>query len=514
MTAPYLYSRQFLAGPRVAAVPALSVGEQFCERLYVARHPALSSSAASAGATRILCLGDVVDPRSPHLDNQEIVAALAHGVREFSQFEEATSHLGGRWLMFVQIADKLRLYPDAVGTKSAFHVVTRDGEVWAASQPRLFVDALGVGVDQALWERYLSAPYADSWPAHVTPYVGTRQLLPNHYLDVATGKAHRFWPTGPLLHWTLEEAAARIADGLYRSMSALVARGTVALALTGGLDSRSLLACAGDLRPRVKLFTIVDINSYWHDVWLPRKVARLFGQPWKPIHTRRYDAAVGETFRRNVAGMWWDISDHRLYTFEKVGARFIVLGLCSEVARCFHYKDGTAPSVVTVDLLTKLSRYPGNPVAIEAFSEWLAGVPAEMNIHPLDLFFWENRMGNWASMLYTGIDTVSDTTNPYNCRELLEIGLGVDLEYRKEPYRLHRRICEIGAPESLTLPINSIWPERVWDAVAPWIPWRVRNRILTVMMRRLGFQWPRPLSPTPKQVLSDLAPDDRARLLL
>lgn len=495
------------------AVPALSVVESFGE-LSVARHPALVSSSASAGATRILCLGDVIDPGSPHLDNREIVAALAREVHDFSQFEEATSHLGGRWLMFVQIADTLRLYPDAVGTKSAFHAVTRDGEVWMASQPRLFVDALGVAVDRALWEQYLSAPYADSWPAHVTPYVGTRQLLPNHYLDVTTGKAHRFWPRAPLPRRTPEEAAARIADGLYRSLSALVARGTVALALTGGLDSRSVLACAGDLRPRLKLFTIVDINSDWHDVWLPRKIARLFRQPWRPIHTRRYDAASGETLRRNVAGMWWDISDHRLYTFETVGARVIVLGLCSEVARCFHYKDGTAPSVVTVDLLTKLSRYPGNPVAIGAFSEWLAGVPSGTNVHTLDLFFWENRLGNWASMLYTAIDTVAETTNPYNCRELLEIGLGVDLEYRKIPYRLHRLICEIGAPESLTLPINSIWQERIWDVVARSIPWRIRNRTITSVMRRLGFQWPRPQSPTPQQVLSDLAPSDRVRLLL
>jgi hypothetical protein len=168
----------------------------------------------------------------------------------------------------------------------------------------------------------------------------------------------------------------------------------------------------------------------------------------------------------------------------------------SEIARCFHYKDGAHPVELTPELLASLSRYPGNPVAMSAFAEWLAGVPHGTNVNGLDLFFWENRLGNWASMLFTAMDTVTEVVNPYNCRELLETALGVDLKYRRAPYLLHQRVCELAAPGTLSEPFNQMWQETVWERVADWIPWRIREWVLRARMRSAGFEWPRVASPT------------------
>jgi hypothetical protein len=268
------------------------------------------------------------------------------------------------------------------------------------------------------------------------------------------------------------------------------------MSMTAGYDSRTLFACARELRERLKFFVISDPAIDWHDLWLPRRLARRFGHTVDVIRARPFDEAFWSTLQRNVGGLWWDQMDHRIHSFSAVGTRFVALSLMSEVTRCFHYKDGNHPPVLTPELLAARAKYPGNPVALEAFSSWLADVPTGTNVNGLDLFFAENRLGNWASMLFTAMDTVTEVVNPYNCRELLETGLGVDLEHRCAPYRLHRRICELAAPATLSVPLNHMWQEDVYGRLAAWIPWRVRAGTLRALMRAYGFEWPRRPSPT------------------
>jgi hypothetical protein len=492
----YLYARQFVAGPRPVSVANLLEIESFGGGFTICRHSGLALSRAAVPGREVVCLGHILDPRQPSRQNAEILDEVVGRSQSFAELEAELAGLGGRWLLFCRIGEEARLYPDAVGTRSAFYAVRPNGEVWVGSQPRVLLEGPGGEIDHRVWDDFLSAPVGDSWPASITPYVGVRQLLPNHWLDLKSGETRRFWPRHAVPRRDLEEAAARIADMLHRMMAALLQRGTAGMSMTAGYDSRTLLACAGELRDRLTFFVLSDPAVSWHDVWLPRKITRKLGQSVRAIRTRPFDKEFWATLQQNVGGMWWDPADHRIYSFGAVRVRFLILSLMSEVARCFHYKDGVHPTAIGPELLASLSRYPGNRVAIAAFAEWLADVPEGTNVSTLDLFFWENRLGNWASMLFTAMDAVTEVVNPYNCRELLEIGLGVDLQYRCSPYRLHRRICEIAAPVTLSVPFNHMWQEDVYSRVAPWIPWRVRAGALRVTMRALGFDWPRAESPT------------------
>jgi hypothetical protein len=196
--------------------------------------------------------------------------------------------------------------------------------------------------------------------------------------------------------------------------------------------------------------------------------------------------------QRNVAGMWWDPGDHRLKGFATLPTRFSMLSLMSEVTRCHYYEDGRHPAKLTPEALAGMSGYAGNPVSIAAFSKWLEDVPTDTNVAGLDLFFMENRLGNWASMLGTASDTVTEVIMPYNCRELLEIGLGVELKYRCPPFGLHLRMCEITAPETLRDPFNQMWQEDLYARLIRFIPWRLRDATFRTVMRLSGRAWPRP----------------------
>lgn len=493
---PNLYARQFIAGPKATSVPNLSERQSFAGSFTVGCHTGLTTTRASAGETELLCLGQLIDPGKIEHRNVDVLGEVATRALSFAALEAELARLGGRWLLFARIGDELRLYPDAVGTKSAFYTMTPNEGLWVGSQPGVLVDGIGIEPDGRLWSRFLGAPHADSWPAALTPYVGVRQLLPNHYLDLRSGEARRFWPSRPVPAREVNEAAGLMGEMLHNMIAALLNRGTVAMSMTAGYDTRTLFACAGTLREQMRFFVLSDPAVAWHDVWVPRKVTRRFGCVVDVIRTKPFDEAFWSTLQRNVGGLWWDPNDHRIYSFSAVPSRFLILSLMSEVTRCFHYKTGTHPPFVTPELLASMARYPGNPVAIESFSRWLAGVPVGTNINTLDLFFAENRLGNWASMLFTAMDAVTDVVNPYNCRELLEVGLGVDVTYRCAPYVLHQRMCELAAPGTLLEPFNHMRSEDVYARLAEWIPWRLRAGALRALMRAYGFEWPRRPSPT------------------
>jgi len=279
-----------------------------------------------------------------------------------------------------------------------------------------------------------------------------------------------------------------IADMLHGTIAATVARGTAATPLTGGYDSRTLFACAGTLRSTMPFFMIGGFPIPHHDFEIPRKLARKFGAELRIVPPKKYPQDFWDVIQLNVARMWWDPSDYMLYTFGSLGVRFLLVGLISEISRCFYYKDGIHPEHVTPELLAEGSQYKGHPMAVAAFSQWLSDVPDGTGVSVLDLFYWEHRAGNWAAMGCTAFDTLIEPIAPYNCRRLLEVALGVDVAHRRTPYALHREICRVAAPETLEMPFNSSWLDQVQDVVLRWVPWRMQEAYRRTKMRMAGFR--------------------------
>jgi hypothetical protein len=488
-----LYARQFIAGPRETTGHDLAGHERWAGDVVISHHRGLAVTRVASVDRELLCLGHAIDPTHPEADNAGVLSRVLEQGTTFAGFEEAIASLGGRWLLFFQLGDERRVYPDAAGTKSVFHARSAAGETWLASQPGLLSAALDLPIDPALGGRFASFPSAVAWPAELTPYPGVRQLLPNHYLDLRQARAVRFWPSSPLLHRELDEAAACMRDLLHGTVQAAMARGSVAIPLTGGYDSRTLLACAGDLRPQIHFFTVADRKTPRHDVWIPRKLASTMGLQFSSVPSHPCDAQPSRrcgpaceawrVTRRNVADMWRDPADGQVCSFGVPPADFVLLGQVSEVCRCFYYGSGVHPSGVGPEWLAALAGYPGDSLARDAFASWLAGVPRDSPVNLLDLFYWEARLGNWASMSCTALDTVAEVFSPYNCRRLLEVGLGTDLAYRRKPYLLHRRICELAAPETSAVPFNHTWLDRPRDLLRRCVPLRVREAARTMRSR-------------------------------
>ncbi|HVY06459.1 MAG TPA: hypothetical protein VHB46_10835 [Burkholderiales bacterium] len=448
-----LHARQFIAGPHHAARENLHEHDSFGS-LHISFHSKLDLVRTEIDDCEFVALGHLIDPSRPRARNEDVVRNL-DACRSFDDVENVIAGIGGRWLLFARIGGDARLYPDAGGSKSVFY---KDG--WVASQPGLF----GFPVDDGLSQ----FPTACTWPMGETPFPGVRQLLPNHYLDLRTFGAIRFGPRAPQA-LNVDDAVTAISDILRGTLEALDHRGTVALPLTGGRDSRTLLSAGVEMKSRLKLFTIVDEETPRHDYVIPRILSKVIGEPIHFIKTPPH-----EDMRVNTAGLWQDRFQRRLPAFAQ--ADFVVLGHMSEICRCCYWTDGV-PKKATPELLSKIAGFGGE--RLDAFANWLAGVPTDSKVDPLDLFYWESRVGIWSSLCCTVLDGYCEVISPYNCRTLIEAGLGVDVAYRRRSWEMHKRLCR---PDMRFVPFNETRLDGVDEYLAARIPRRVQ-----MLIKRLDY---------------------------
>lgn len=481
---------QFLARPSTfgAAASTPAVADELSQRATFAEwqihaHPALGltqHTLDSRSDRELLCLGTLIDPRAPASSNRDIVERLFE-LASFAELEASLSGLGGRWLLLVRLNDESRVYGDAGGLRTCFYTATAEG-VSFGSQPALLATLAGREPASNPREGLERSAHADSYPLGVTPYDGVQQLLPNHFLDLGKAERRRYWPLRKVPQRSCDEAARGIVELLRGSIHALALRCKLALPLTGGYDSRALLAAAWEVRDQLECFTVVDLATPAYDFVLPLRLARAFGLKHAFVRTDDATQAGLELLVLNTGGVWRDPNEQRILAFGKPQADVALLGNVSEVIRAGFYEYGNYPEHVDAALLARLSGWQGDPAAIEIYDRWLQALPPDSDVHVLDLFYWEQRVGGWAALDSLATDTFIEVISPYNCRDLLTLGLGVPLAdrsvvagAREESCRLHRRVCELAAPETLKLPFNDGWLGRVIPILRSALPGSMRG---------------------------------------
>lgn len=485
-----LYRRQYIAGPYLPKQFQSWRQVQLANSTVIGCHPELEIAEASNAYGRLICLGHILDPMQCEQTNNQVLTSLLETSKGFAALEQRIGDFGGRWVMFVELHGERRVYLDAGGLKSTFwYTNPQSQEIWIGSQPSLFEESLGIAVDKEMVRQFWMTKHHSSWVCEVTPYPHVRQLLPNHYLDLDARSTHRFWPSQDVKPRSLDDAASEMSEIIHGLIASVVKRGLVALPLTGGYESRVTFSCAKEIRDKLPLYLMDAPNTIFHDKLLSRQVAEKFGLKVSYLQPVPFDERYWNAFLRNTAGMYWDPGANHIPTYGKnFSSHYLLIGAMGTVARAWYYKDGKLPAVIDPPFLASVTAYSGNVVALKAFEAWLAKAPLDINISPLDLLFWEHRQGNWASLCATAFDTVGcDMSSPYNCRKLMEIALGVDVEYRKPPHILLRRIAEIAAgSDALSVPINDHWVERAATVVLRYVPWRVKYWVHTFRMKQSG----------------------------
>lgn len=467
---------QFIVSPIPLEDKVLTQRTTF-QNLSVATHPSLDLTRRSDGPNAILAIGTLLHPDHPDWSDADVtdwlVARLGDGA-----FEDALDTVGGRFVLLVAQGTELYVYGDACGSRSVFHADV--GGAWLASQPGLLAQHAGLHPDPVLAGLLDRTLTADSWPADLTPTAGVRMLLPNHRKCLTTGQTSRFWPRDEIRSLATDDAAVAIANIIRGLVNAALNRGPVTIPLTGGYDSRMILAAAWPRRKEIRTLTVADLATPSHDLTLPLRIAAAGRFKHRIRYARVLSDTEHEHLRSLTGDVWRDPHEHRVVPFSSAHGTRVLLGHGSEISRCASYEHGFPPADVTPADLADLAGWGEDHQAIEAFTRWLDEVP-ERGIHAYDLSYWECRVGVWAALDSLIFEAYADPLSPFSCRSIHVAGLGVRAPDRAHPWILQRKVVEILAPRLARYPYNSTSFTWLKTRVPPSI-----RRFIYVARRRLS----------------------------
>jgi hypothetical protein len=462
---PGPFPRQFFAAPY--PVPGFEGwGYAALGPLHVYAHPDLGLvRAAGDGGVEVVLLGFALDPDHPELKDQEIAGRAAAG-RTLRDVIAATVDLAGRWVLLALVDGEVYALNDPCGLRTVHYTATEAGP-WLASNPALLgrlVPLRPAPYAHQFWESAYRRERLEPWiPSGTTLWDGVGHLVPNHSLQVGTGRQVRYWPVHPLPRHSMEHAVPRVAALLRRLVQAGAARFPLSLPLTGGWDSRMLLAAARPIADQLFVYTLMyrDLNDASADVRIPREMLAFTGLPHHAVECMRpAPAEFMDTYRGNAdipnddwGRIAWGM--YRGYPADRVCLK----GNCAEIARNGYFSNLRAdPSPRAI----AEQEFGSLPFAVEALERWMGPAReacAAAGMELLDLVYWEHLMGSWQARSQLEWDVAQEAYTPYNHRPLLELMLGVPERDRDKPRaRLSHALLRELWPELARWPVNPLPP--------------------------------------------------------
>jgi hypothetical protein len=370
---------------------------------------------------------------------------------------EVVDRIRGTFVIRTQGSLPRRLYPDTGGTIPL---------VYCPRTKRVGSSA-GILLDPAEYEarlvhdrveRLIRKEGMGSWiPGTLTAHDGVKRLLSNHYLDLDSWTAVRFWPRREDFSQDLDldVAAGIVARDLSAFMRAVADEFKVGISLTAGYDTRILLAAAREVVHRVEFFTTApEIRGI--DQIMAKEIAGALGLAHRTVpllpasdsDTAAWDHAVGHavlegnrTSGPTLRGLDYDL---------------ILTGMFGEPGRSRLYRHDYATinskRLTPEAVLSRLSR-PRDPEIVAEVARWMEGLDWLPPSAVLDLAHMELKSGGWAMAQHAAQCAAKLEMNPIAQRSIRRAFLSV-LPEEKGTEALFRRSIALMWPELLDFPVN------------------------------------------------------------
>ena len=460
------FRRQFLLSPRkcdkLTNWKNVKIDSHF---LYV--HPDLELNRVVEGEKELVLVGYAIDPYFPDKSNLEILKKISSFQNE-DEIPELLFHLSGRFVLLVKTEDNFLLFNDACGLRSVFYTYDKD-VLYAASQPKLLQEVIPLERNNnfvAYYDSKFVKLTKEHWiPAGVSLFKDVFHVVPNFYLDSQLKKQVRFWPNKRIEKITLEYAAEKISLLLKNSIIAANKRFKLALSLTAGCDSRLVLSACKEIVEDIFVYTLRyrNLDDDSNDIRIPNSLSEKLGIDHNIIdccYGDEVDKEFFEIYEQNVDiphfNDWGKIAYGMFLNFPK--DHVAIKGNCVEIARCTYHDCFKNKQISSVKRLVNEYYKKGTvPFINDRFDKWYKEsiCLSHYGISFYSLYYWEHRMGGWQAQSQLEWDIVQETFTPFNNREIINLMLSVDPDYRKYPkYILYVKIMRLLWPEVLKEMIN------------------------------------------------------------
>jgi hypothetical protein len=469
----FLFNRQFLLSRERwedCNWPMIDVDDY---HLYA--HPNLDITTATEGARTLFLLGYVFDYRNPELSNQAIADRLVQSEHKEELFVE-TYHLGGHFVIIWRDAREFIVFSDACGQREVFY----DTDLIAiGSQPKLLQEVITPKPwpEENASEFYRSEAFLRSkiYISVLTQWENFRHLRPNHYLDIRSALACRYFPREALGSLSVEEAGRRAISILQGYLKAASLRYPLQIGVTAGYDSRILFLASRDIQ--CTYYTGKNhVKNNAIDVAVATKLAALYDESLEVRHANREitDAA------RSIQDRSIDFPRYRPMAFGSP-TTMTITGNVSEVARSYF---GSIEYHTGADL-ARIMGLGGVVYAEEIFEQWLRSeMPhfRDAGYDYRDMFYWEEKMGNWAAKGKTEASMNGLVYSPFCSHILLDTLLSTDRAQRDKHFNtLYDTMLRMMSPKALDLPVN---PNRKQNVI------RMMKRLgIYSLYRRIGIRY-------------------------
>ncbi len=361
--------------------------------------------------------------------------------------EDRLTYLAGRFGIIVCIADQTRLYTDASGMI---------GAVYNTQTHRVAASA-GLCVENAFNPHPLYHDTATNLPVgsfglHYTADARVRRLNPNHFLDLDSLTSQRFWPREhDIFHLAPDEYASAM-DEIITAAGHIIRRhvedNTVSLPLSGGFDSRSILAMT-DLESLSKIdqiFTYIVNMVNIRDAAIANQLCHLRHvglDVFNAFQQRKFSSRGREdalTCQFQIAsGNPSPAPAYIDHTLRKVARDSVVLrgqqmpilrGLFMNVNDSEKWtSDYVSHRVIKLLELDHSSAKLKKEIS-ENIEHLIEELPALARERKVDLLFLEVVNGPELASIFAGLSQ-GFYTSPFNSRRLIQLFCGFDTAYRR-----------------------------------------------------------------------------------
>lgn len=423
----------------------------------------LAQTSASGKAANILFIGPVIDPLRPDQVEQEIAQTLADSCNTAHDLFQKSQHLSGRFVLFYKTASEFIVTGDACHLRQIY-IAWVDGKLVVTSSPKLFLEYFNLSLHmsaekKALSESALHRSLRFVWYGNSALDDRLQKVLPNHYLDAAAKKIVRIPHIEPEQKTGETEVISYVARLLTGTYDALARRYKPIQPITAGWDSRVLLAASKEVCNIIQYYVFVQSSKERQDIDVSQALSNKLGLDYRIVKTEplREDFLQTLGAEQVIPRIQTNTSEIQYhYDQHYDGSVVNVNGNAAEIARCFY---GHTDGPVSLDMVLQFSGYGRkSPFITAEIAKWYKDAfdyAEKEGIPLLDLFYWEQRMGNWGGEHPSLQGMVVEEISPFNNLALLRALLTVAPTRRKAPdYGFFRDLVFHLWPETLSEPVN------------------------------------------------------------
>jgi hypothetical protein len=384
-----------------------------------------------------IVLGYAISPDGMMLEGRYKLPISTRSAASLAQAEKYIAQLAGRYVVLLSIGQNARVYSDPTCSLGPVYnsALKCLGASTALVLDRPVIDNPDVSA-QSVTEgkaRYLFGNTVDR---------DVKRAMSNHYINLSDFTLHRHWPTEDtpfeLGDRPWQDVSREITEKLGSNMNALSKRYATALPISGGTDSRILLAAARDCLDQIREFfvyqtnwaTVVDAEialEIAQQMSLPLRVITRDSHSFKAIFSDQ-DHETHMQLRHLRGGFEPDTSEvGSIRAMQLIPKdRLILRGNIAEMSRALRWKRFVFDDPHNTAFALKKLFVPNDPdstfykASAAAFLRWKENLPAPAVARIYDMLHTELWMPHTNSAVYLR-EADHVMINPYNDRHIIHL---------------------------------------------------------------------------------------------